>query len=166
MKKIVTGLAVALCVVCVGVLVAQTDEQQTIAPEELAKDMGSYEGTEHSFKDVVGYIYKDLNEFPGYLKFDTYHVRCRVAVNDGEDRWLLKRWARGEIDKPEKMEFKDTNLQLIKDVYFSEIEPHPLAFSGKVVDCDPEKVEGGISFGYQYVFEVEKVERVTYQEEK
>lgn len=163
MRKIVTGLVVVFCAVFVGVLVAQTDEQQTIAPEELGKNMGSYVGAQHSFKDAMGFIYKDLKEFPGYLKFDTENVKCRIAVNNNEDKRLLQIWARGEIDKPEKMEFKDPNLQLIKEVYFAEIEPHPLAFSGKVVDCDPEKVKDGISFGYQYVFEVEKVERVKYQ---
>lgn len=123
MRKIVTGFVVALCAVSVGVLLAQTDEQQTIAPEELAKNMGSYAGAEHSFKDVISYIYKDLKEFPGYLKFDTYNVRCRIAIKEEEDRWLLKAWVRGDIDQPEKIEFKDPNLQLIRDVYFAEIEP-------------------------------------------
>jgi hypothetical protein len=163
MDRILVGGVFLLCALSTGLMLAQTDEQQTIAPEELGKNMKNYVGVEHSFKDTMAYIYKDLREFHGYLKFDTSCVRCRIVIKDVEDARLLQIWSRGEVETPEKMEFKDPNLQLIKEVYFARIEPHPLAFSGKVIDCDTEKVKGSISFGYQYIFEVDKVERVKYQ---
>ncbi|MFH1422443.1 MAG: hypothetical protein ABIH42_07010 [Planctomycetota bacterium] len=162
--RFIATLTIAL-IATIVVIFAQTDEQQTIKPEELANSMPDHEGMEHSFKDIMGYIYKDLAEFPEYLKFDTYHVRCRIQIINDEDRRLLEIWSRGEIQKPEEMSFKDVNLQLIKEIYFDEIEPHPLAFYGTVIDCDKEKVVEGVSFGYQYTFEVNRVERVKYTKE-
>jgi hypothetical protein len=139
------------------------DEEDTIAAEELGSNMKAQEGMGHTFRDIVAQIYRDLKEFPGYLKFDTTYVRCRMIVGENEDWRLLDAWSRGEVDDVRALaeQFKDPNLQLLWEIYFGEIQPQILSISGKVTE--PEESGG---FGFMYVFDVSGVERVKYSRQK
>lgn len=158
-RWLLIGVMIALSL---GLALAQDEGEgdDTIKAEELGKDLKSQVGMGHTFRDVVAHIYRDLKQYPGYMKFDTEHVRCRYAVPDTEDWKLLDMWGRGEIDEIKELseKFKDKNLQLLWEVFFGEIRPQVLSITGKV----QEPIESG-GFGYLYIFEVTDIERVKYK---
>ena len=153
------GVMIALSV---GLVFAQDEGEgdDTIKAEELGKDLKKHIGMGHTFRDVIAHIYRDLKQYPGYMKFDTANVRCRFAVPDREDWKLIDMWGRGEIDDIRGLSkrFKDKNLQLLWEVFFGEIRPQVLSISGKVVE-PPES--GG--FGFLHIFDVTEIERVKYK---
>lgn len=153
---LVLGVAIA---VFAGLAVAQ--DEDTIKAEELGKSLRDHEGMGHTFRDIIAQIYKDQKQFPGYLKFDTANVRCRMIVGDEEDKRLLAAWSRGDIDDVPKMQFKDQNLQTLWEVYHTEIQPQIVSVTGKVVEP-----EASGNFGFMYIFDVSKLERVKYSRER
>jgi hypothetical protein len=158
MAKWALVLAVAVAFFC-GLAIAQ--EEDTITAEELGADLKKQEGMGHTFRDIIAHIYKDMKQFPGYLKFDTTHVRCRIPVGEEDDWRILDQWSRGEVDDVPAMEFKDPNLQIIWVLYHNEIQPQIVSVSGKVVEP-----EASGNFGFMYIFDVQKLERVKYSRER
>jgi hypothetical protein len=154
MTKWAIVLAVAVAFFA-GLAIAQ--DEDTIKAEELGAKMKENEGMGHTFRDVVAHIYRDQKQFEGYLKFDTTNVRCRIVVGEEDDIRALDAWSRGEVDDVKGMQFKDPNLQILWTVYFNEIQPQILSITGKVVEPEPS---GG--FGFMYIFDASRLERVKY----
>ena len=159
MTRLVLVFAVA-AVCCVGLAIAQDDED-TIKAEELGPNLKDHVGMGHTFRDVVAHIYRDQKQFPGYLKFDTENVRCRIPVGEEDDVRALDAWSRGEVDDVKAMEFKDKNLQLMWIVYHSEIQPQIVSITGKAIEP-----EASGNFGFMYIFDVSGIERVKYSRDK
>jgi len=141
-------------VVFFGVVLTAQDDG--IDPKELGRNMADYVGQEVSFTDELAYIYRDVTEYEGYMKFDTRFVSCRIKVREEDDKKLLLRYAMGELRTLKDVHFKDSRLELIREILYNEIEPHPVRITGDVTA--PSIYEGMV-----HIVDVSEVERVRYK---
>jgi len=120
------------------------------------------------FQDELLLIHRDTEEYPGYMKFDTLHVRCRIRINESADRRLFTRYALGHLDTLKGEKFKDKNLELIRQILFEERTPHTIRIVGEVTE-PPEYSdlkEDAIMGRKIYIFDVERVMRPLYNTPK
>ncbi|RKY15816.1 MAG: hypothetical protein DRP82_00715 [Planctomycetota bacterium] len=166
--------AFALLVSAAAFVLGQEAEFVDAAKLGAAMDSGKSEAVAEfiarplAFQDELLIIHRDTEEFPGYMKFDTLHVRCRIRVNEPADRRLLTRYSLGFLDTLKGQKFKDRNLELIRQILFEERTPHKIYIVGEVTE-PPEYSdlsEQAIMGRKVYIFDVERVERPFYDTPK
>jgi len=167
-------LVVAFLGLAVVLVVAQEAEFVDAAKLGAAMDSGSSEAVAEYiarpvvFQDELLFIHRDVEEFPGYMKFDTLHVRCRIRIKEEADRRLFTRYALGHLDTLKGVKFKDKDLELIRQILFEERTPHKIRIVGEVTeppeysDLDEQAVAGRKI----YIFDVERVMRPLYDTPK
>lgn len=127
-----------------------------VDPKDLGKNMQDYVGQEVTFTDELAYIYRDVSEYEGYIKFDTRYVSCRIEVKEEDDQKILLRYAMGELRTLKGVKFKDKRLELLRVILYDEREPHPVTITGDVTA--PSVYEG-----FVHIVDVTEVERVRYR---
>ncbi|RKY14412.1 MAG: hypothetical protein DRP63_08560 [Planctomycetota bacterium] len=166
--------AFVLLISAAALVVGQEAEFVNAAKLGAAMDSGKSEAVAEfiarpvAFQDELLIIHRDTEEFPGYMKFDTLHVRCRIRVNEIADRQLLTRYALGHLDTLKGQKFKDKNLELIRQILFEEHTPHKIYITGEVTE-PPEYSdlnEQAIMGRKIYIFDVEEVQRPFYNTPK
>lgn len=160
--------------VVVAFVVAQEVEFVDAAKLGSAMDAGRSEAVAEFiarpvvFQDELLIMHRDTEEFPGYIKFDTLHVRCRIRINEEADRHLFTRYALGHLDTLKGERFKDKNLELLRQILFEERTPHTIRIVGEVTeppeysDLDEQAIMGRKI----YIFDVERVMRPVYNTPK
>ena len=116
-------------------------------------------------QDELVFIHPDTTEFPGYVRFDTAHIPCRMAIKNEFDKETLRTYALGGITLKDAR-FRDPNLELLRTILVEEIAPHRVRLIGEVVqpdeyaDLSPDEKKLLKSF---YIFEVSRVRRPLYK---
>ncbi|MCX7702543.1 MAG: hypothetical protein N2234_00350 [Planctomycetota bacterium] len=153
MRVSIFWFSVSMVAVVSLALVAQDEE---IDPRQLGENLKEYLGRSVVFTDELAYFYRDVSEYTNYLKFDTRYVSCRLEVKEEDDQKILMRYAMGELRTLKDEKFKDSRLELLREILFNEREPHPVIIKGEVVS--PEIYEGDVQ-----IVEVKEVERARYK---
>ncbi len=130
-----------------------------------SEEIGRYLGMDLTVQDEIVFIHKDHTEFPGYMKFSTAYLMCRIIVKDSEDQKLLERYTLGEIFTLKGQKFKDKQLELLRGILYDEVAPHRIRLEGELMSPDEygdlSEDEKGLVKRF-YIFDVKKVMRPMY----